>query len=322
MNLEKKFNISKQYLTNFLQFNKQSDTIEVISTGNLELDKATGINGIPRGRVTEIYGGEASGKTTVALLIAKEALKNNGKVLYLDFECAINLQYLKHLEIDLENFVVAQPKYGEIGFAIIEEALINQTFDLIVIDSVAAMISESEYLTKADEQNTLGTHARMMSKGLKKIQNPLVNSHTAIVFINQLREKIGVMFGNPETTTGGRALRYFSSLRLEIKKADLIKNGVEKIGIKSKVTVTKNKLANPYEIAYINIYFGEGYDQMQDMVDYAIENEIILKKGSWFFYDNNQLCQGRKALIQLLKENVTLWESIKDHVLNTIKINN
>lgn len=318
MDLKNKFKISKQYLSSFID-PEQSEKIEVISTGNFELDKALGVNGIPKAKITEIYGNEASGKTTVALQIAKQAQENNGKVLYLDYECSLNIQYLKQIGINFENFLISQPKYGEIGFGIIEEALIDDSFDLIIVDSVAGMISESEYLTKADEQNTLGTHARMMSKGLRKIQNPLNRSKTALVFINQIREKIGIFFGNPETTTGGRALRYFASLRLEVKKVDLIKSGQDKIGIKSKISIVKNKLAKPYETTFINIYFGDGYDEMQDIIEFAINQNIIEKNGSWFYFNNEKICQGRKQLVDFLKENSEIFQEIKTTSLSVIK---
>lgn len=235
--------LSKDYLSNVISLQNFQKPIEVISTGNINLDHALGCGGIPKARITEIYGGEACGKTTLALQIAKQCTDQKQWVLFIDLECSLDANYVKNLGIDLDYFYVAGAKNGENAFAIINNALTNNQFSLIIVDSVAAMISELEYETKIESNNILGSHARLMSRGLRKIQLPLSQSNTALIFINQIREKIGIFFGNPETTTGGRALKYFASLRLEMKKIDLLKNGLDKVGIKSKVTIVKKQIS-------------------------------------------------------------------------------
>ena len=312
--------LSKEYITNIICAQNVNEELQVISTGNFNLDTALGINGVPKSKITEIYGNESCGKTTLALQIAKEATLSNQKVLYIDLESSLDVKYIKSIGVDLSLFYVAQAKSGEIAFGIIENALKNNSFDLIIVDSVAAMISELEYETKIEESNVLGSHARLMSRGLRKIQSPLSKSKTALIFINQIREKIGVMFGNPETTTGGRALKFFSSIRMEVKKVDLIKNGVDKIGIKSKVTVMKNKLSKPYTSCFINIYFGEGFDNTSDILEYAVNNGIIQKSGSWYSYENKKLCQGTKQLKAYALENPDWFDTIKNEIKT--KMNN
>ncbi|GAA5414647.1 recombinase RecA [Ureaplasma ceti] len=310
--------LSKEYLNNLITLKTLDIPIEVISTGNLQLDNILGCKGIPKGRITEIYGNESCGKTTLALQIAKEATNNNQKVLFLDLEASLDLNYVKGIGINLDNFYVAQAKNGELAFSLIEDALEKKSFDLIVVDSVAAMISELEYETKMESANLLGSHARLMSRGLRRIQLPLSQSQTAVIFINQVREKIGVLFGNPETTTGGKALKFFSSLRIEVKKADLIKNGTDKIGIKSKITVIKNKLGKPYGTCFINIYFGEGFDEIADLLDYAIQTNIIKKSGSWYSHDEKNIAQGAKQLKQYAIDNPEWYAIIKENVLNLL----
>ncbi len=285
----------KQFCKNIVDVKNTS--IEVISTNSKLLDQALECQGIPRGRITEIYGSESSGKTTLCLEIVKANQAQNQKTLFIDVEGSTNVDYLKKLNINLDLITIVQPLSGEMVFSMIECALKNDSFDLIIVDSVAAMISSSEHETNIEENSVLGTHARMMSRGLRRVQNLLYDSKTAIIFINQLREKIGVFFGNPETTTGGRALRFFSTIRMEIKKVDLIKNSQDKIGIKSRVTVTKNKLGKPFNSAFINIYFNEGYNYTKDMVEYAVEKEIITKNGSWYYLNSEKLAQGLNNLI-------------------------
>ena len=314
--------LSKDYLGNILCAQNVAEKLEVISTGNLSLDKALGVNGIPKAKITEIFGNESCGKTTLALQIAKEATLKNQKVLFIDLESSLDVKYIRSIGIDLSLFYVAQAKSGEVTFGIIENALENNSFDLIIVDSVAAMISEMEYETKIEEANILGSHARLMSRGLRKIQPSLSKSKTALVFINQIREKIGVLFGNPETTTGGRALKFFSTIRLEVKKVDLIKSGIDKIGIKSKVTVVKNKLAKPYNSSFINIYFGEGFDNVSDLLEFAVNSNIIQKSGSWYSHNNKKLCQGIKQLKNFALENPEWYDTIKKQVLNEIENKN
>lgn len=308
--------LAKEYLANLITLKNLEKPIEVISTGNYELNQALGCNGIPKSKITEIFGNESCGKTTLALQIAKECSNNNQKVLFLDLESSLDLQYVKDIGIDINNFYVAQAKNGETAFGIIESALRNDSFDLIIVDSVAAMISELEYETKIESANILGSHARLMSRGLRRIQLPLSQSKTALVFINQVREKIGVLFGNPETTTGGRALKFFSSIRLEMKKVDLIKNGNDKIGIKTRITIVKNKLGKPYTNCFINIYFGEGFDEISDLLDYGINANIIKKSSSWYSYDNKNIAQGIKQLKQYAIDNPEWFLCIKEKINN------
>lgn len=316
LNLQKNESIfSKNYKEHILNLDN-IQSIQTISTNNISLDKALECNGIPKGRITEIYGNESSGKTTLALEVVKSAQANGGKTLFLDFEGSINPSYLKKINIDLNNIIIAQPTYGEIGFGMIEEALIKNTFDLIVVDSVAAMSSIIEQDSKIEETALIGSQARMMSRGIRRIQPLLYNSNTAIIFINQIREKIGVFFGNNETTPGGRALRFFSSIRLEVKKVELIKNGNDKIGVKSKITVVKNKLGKPYAITFMNIFFNEGFDKHKEVINFAIENEIIKRSGPWFYFNEEKIAQGINNLVSYYKENPIKFQEIENLVIN------
>lgn len=272
--------LSKEYLENIIPTKILEMPIQTISTGNILLDKEIGCGGIPKARITEVFGNESCGKTTLTLQIAKESTRQQKKVLYIDLEFALDINYAKNIGVDMDYFYVAHARSGENAFGIIDDALTNQMFDLIIVDSVAAMIPEDDTDNKFENNAMLGSHARLMSRGIKRIQMSLASSNTALIFINQIREKIGVMFGNPETTTGGKALKYYASLRLEIKKVELIKNGQEKIGIKSKITVVKNKIARPFGQAFMNIYFGEGFDSNSDLLESAINMNIIKKTGS------------------------------------------
>lgn len=310
--------LSKEYLNNIIPTNLLETPIESISTGNIILDKEIGCGGIPKGRITEIYGNESCGKTTLSLQIAKEASLSNKKILYIDLEYALDINYVKSIGVNMEYFYVAHARSGENAFGIIEDALHNQSFDLIIVDSVAAMVPEDDVENKFEENSIIGAHARLMSRGIKKIQMSLSISKTALIFINQVREKIGVMFGNPETTTGGKALKYYSSLRLEIKKVELIKNGNEKIGIKSKITIVKNKIARPFGQAFINIYFGEGFDYTSDLLESAISMNVIKKSGSWFSYNNENVAQGFNQLKIYAKNNPEWFKNIKQICLNNI----
>lgn len=317
LTLQKNENIfSKNYKEHILDIDNIK-SIDVISTNNISLDKALGCNGIPKGRITEIFGNESSGKTTLTLELVKSVQEKGGKTLFLDFEGSIDLNYLKKINIDFSKLVIAQPTYGEIGFGMIEEALINNSFDLIVVDSVAAMSSIVEQEAKIEESSIIGSQARMMSRGIRRIQTLLYNSNTAIVFINQIREKIGVFFGNNETTPGGRALRFFSSIRLEVKKVELIKNGNDKIGVKSKISVVKNKLGKPYVTTFMNIFFNEGFDKFKEIINYAVENEIIKRSGSWFYFNEERLVQGMNNLIAYYKENPERFKEIEEIVIKT-----
>lgn len=313
--------LSKQYLNNIVPNDILTNPISCITTGNMLLDKAIGGNeypGIPKGRITEIFGNESCGKTTLTLQIAKCCTMNKKNVLYIDLEYALDINYVKNIGIDTNYFFVAHAPSGEIAFDIIENALSNQSFDLIVVDSVAAMLPNDEIDQKFADYSPLGAHARLMSRGIRKIQMPLSSSNTALVFINQIREKIGVSFGNPETTTGGKAIKYYASVRMEIKKTELIKDGQNKIGIKSKITIVKNKIFKPFGFAFMNIYFGKGFDNINDILEFAIEKKIITKNGSWFYFEKNKICQGFNQLKQYAKENLDWFNQITKLCLEQI----
>lgn len=308
--MEKKF--GKQTFNNVDNFN-----IETISTGSLMLDKAIGINGLPRGRIIEIYGNESSGKTTVALQVVKECLKNNGNVAYIDAENSLDANYVQSLGIDPKKVLIANPEYGEQAFSIIDALIKTNMIDLIIIDSVAALVPKIELDGDMNDQ-VVGAQARMMSKGLRMIQTSIAKSKTVVIFINQVREKVGVIFGNNEITTGGRALKFFSSLRMEIKRSELLKSGNDIIGIKSKITMTKNKLAPPFKSCYIDIFFGKGFDPLKEIIDFAIEFEIIDKNGSWYSYKDKKICQGRNQLDKYFQENCSEYDEIKAKVIEKL----
>ncbi|MCV3743437.1 recombinase RecA [Ureaplasma sp. ES3154-GEN] len=292
--------------------------IKVISTGSLQLDNITGISGIPVSRITEIFGNESSGKTTIALQTAAECQKSGGKVAFIDMEGSFDITYAKKLGVDTSRLIIAQPTTGEIAFDMIETLLKTNNINLIVVDSVAAMIPENEFLNDMNE-TAMGAHARLMSKGLRKIQPLISRSNTAILFLNQLREKINTFFGNPEMTTGGKALRFYASLRIETRKADLIKDGTNKIGVKTKVTVIKNKLAAPMQSCYIDIFFGQGFNSNNEIIDFAIQYGVIRKNGSWFYLDNEKIAQGKDQLKTYLDNNLKVFEKVKEKVISLIQ---
>lgn len=265
---------------NVINFASEVDhDIETFSSGSLQLDKALGINGYPLGKIIEIYGNESSGKTTLALLAIKQAQLINKKCLFIDIENSLDIKYAKRIGINTDNLLVAYPNSGEQVFEIIELMIKNNQIDVIVVDSVAAMLPSSEKAANIDEQQ-MGLHARLMSKGLRRIQSLLLTYKCTLIFLNQIREKIGVFFGNPETTTGGKALKFYTSIRIETRKVDLIKDNNNKIGIQSKLTVTKNKMAAPLKTALINIYFEQGFDASDEIIEFAIQYEVIKKNGS------------------------------------------
>ncbi len=315
--LFKMFNIKNNQIIEYGDKMLQDET-DIISTGCLQLDEALGVGGIPRGKIIEIYGNESSGKTTIALQTIKQAQALGLKCLYLDLENTLNINYMKSIGIDIEKILIANPMSGEQTFEIIEAMLKNKQVDLIVVDSVAAMLPEVERENDFDSQS-IGAHARLMSRGLRKITPLVAANRSVVMFINQIREKIGVMFGNPETTTGGKALKFFASVRLEIKKVELIKSGLEKIGIKSKITVVKNKVAAPLKTAFIDILFNQGYDEMNDILDFAIKYEIIQKSGSWYSYNGEKIGQGVDQLRKTFSDNNELYTEVKNLVLSKIK---
>ena len=292
----------------------------VISTGSLNLDNALGINGLPKGRIIEIYGNESCGKTTIALQAAKECQKQNGRVAYIDAENALDINYVKSIGVDPEKMLLAQPESGEQAFTIIDSLIKTGQIDLIIVDSVAALIPQVELDGDVFDQN-IGAHARLMSKGLRMIQNSISKHNVCVVFINQMREKVGIMFGNPEVTTGGRALKFFSSIRMEVRKSELIKDGNEPVGITTKVTITKNKIGIPLKVAYVDIFFGKGFDYTNEIVNFAINYNIIKKNGSWFSYDDKKIAQGKNQTLEVLTNNKELFEEIKLKTLSMINGN-
>ena len=289
-----------------------------ISTGSIQLDKALGIDGIPKGKIIEIFGNESCGKTTLSLQILKMAQLENMKCLFLDLENTLNINYLKKLNININELLVANPVSGEQAFDVIEKMLKNEENVFIIVDSVAAMLPESERESDFDSLQ-VGAHARLMSKGLRKITPLVAKTNSILIFINQTREKIGVLFGNPETTTGGKALKFFSSIRLEVKKVELIKSGLDKVGIKSKITVVKNKVATPLKSAYFDIYFETGYNEVNEIINFAIEYGVLIKNGSWYSYNDKKIAQGIDQLKKYLNENIDVYQEIKNLTINHIK---
>jgi recombination protein RecA len=260
-------------------FANDNEPIEVIPSGSIQLDRALGVGGYPKGRVIEIYGNESSGKTTLALQAISQCQKLNGKCAYIDLEHALDGKYCEVNGVDLSKLLLAQPDSGEQAFALIEALIKTDMIDLIVVDSVAALVPNAELIGDFEDQ-TIGLVARMMSKGLRIIQGLMAKHNTTVIFINQIREKIGVMFGNPETTTGGRALKFYSTIRMELRKVELIKNGNDCIGIKTSVKIVKNKVAPPLYKAFVDIYFDKGIDHTIEIIDFALEKGVIEKRGA------------------------------------------
>ncbi|MDK2917453.1 MAG: recombination protein RecA [Candidatus Petromonas sp.] len=290
--------------------------IESISTGSIELDIALGIGGVPRGRITEIYGPESSGKTTLALHIIAEAQRAGGTAAFIDAEHALDPVYGRNLGIDIDNLIVSQPDTGEQALEIVEALVRSGAIDVIVVDSVAALVPKAEIAGEMGDSH-VGLQARLMSQALRKLTGVINKSKTSVIFINQLREKVGIMFGNPETTTGGRALKFYSSIRLDIRKVDVIKQNNEILGSRTKVKVVKNKLAPPFKKAEFDIMYGTGISKEGGILDSAVNADIIKKAGSWYSYGDVKLGQGRENAKQFLTENPdTLFEieyKIRNH---------
>lgn len=293
----------------------EGNNVDVIPSGSLQLDKALGIGGYPKGRIIEIYGNESSGKSTLALQAVASCQKMNGKCAYIDVEHALDAKYCEANGIDLSKLLLAQPDSGEQAFALIEALVKTGMIDLIIVDSVAALVPQAEIDGEIQDQ-TIGLHARLMSKGLRIVENLLAKYNTTIIFINQIREKIGVMYGSNETTTGGRALRFYSSIRMELKRVELIKRGTECVGIKSCAKIVKNKLAAPLYKAYIDIYFNEGIDHTMEIIDFALEKGVIEKKGAWYYFQDKKIGQGKEATKQFLLNNIDLFDEIKQASLD------
>jgi recombination protein RecA len=287
--------------------------MEAISTGSISIDYALGIGGLPRGRVIEVFGPESSGKTTLALQVIAEAHRNGGMAAFVDAEHALDAQYAQKLGVDLENLLVSQPDNGEQALEIVEVLVRSNSVDVIVVDSVAALVPKAEIEGEMGEAQ-MGLQARLMSQALRKLTGVVSKSKTTLIFINQLREKIGVMFGNPETTTGGRALKFYASVRIDIRRIASIKDGDQVIGGRTRVKVVKNKVAPPFREAEFDIMYGEGISREGDLIDLAVEKRIVEKSGAWFAYGGERLGQGRENAKQFLKDNPEVRRTIEERV--------
>ena len=294
--------------------------VESISSGSLGLDLALGVGGYPRGRVVEIYGPESSGKTTLTLHAIAEAQKAGGIAAFIDAEHAFDRTYAKNLNIDIDNLIISQPDHGEQALEITENLIRSGAIDIIVIDSVAALTPKSEIEGEMGDSK-MGLHARLMSQALRKMTSTISKTNCTVIFINQLREKIGVMFGNPETTTGGNALKFYASVRLDIRRSTQIKNSNSDVmGNKTRVKVVKNKVAPPFKMAEFDIMYGTGISKIGEIIDIGVDYEIIKKAGSWFSYEDTKLGQGRDAVKTLLLDNPELMEELEHKIVEAIKI--
>ena len=284
--------------------------LQVISTGCLDLDMALGVGGLPRGRVVEIYGPESSGKTTVALHCVAEAQKNGGVAAFIDAEHALDPVYAKKLGVDIDELYISQPDTGEQALEICEALVRSGAVDILVIDSVAALVPRAEIEGDMGD-SFVGLQARLMSQALRKLTGVISKTNAVAIFINQLREKVGVMYGNPETTTGGRALKFYASVRLDVRRGEPLKNGAEIIGNRTKVKVVKNKVAPPFKVAEFDIIYGEGISKFGSLLDIAVERDIIHKSGAWFSYQDQRIGQGRENARQYLRDHPELAEKIE-----------
>src|SRR6478609_633067 len=287
--------------------------VSVISTGSISLDAALGVGGFPRGRINEIFGPESSGKTTIALQVVAEAQKAGGIAAFIDVEHALDPAYARKLGVDVDNLLVSQPDYGEQALEITSHLISSGQIDVLVVDSVAALVPKSELDGEMGDSH-MGLQARLMSQALRKLTGSVSKSNTCLIFINQIREKIGVMFGNPETTTGGRALKFYSSVRVDIRRIAAIKDGDAVVGNRTKVKVVKNKLAPPFREAEFDIIYGEGISKTGDLLDLAVEKRIVEKSGAWFAYGGERLGQGRENAKQFMKDNPEVFRSIDEKV--------
>ena len=290
---------------------------EVISTGSLTIDMALGIQGLPKGRIIEIFGPESSGKTTLALQVVAEAQKKGGICAFVDAEHALDPVYAKKLGVNIDNLVISQPDTGEQALDITDTLVRSGAVDVIVIDSVAALVPKAEIEGDMGDSH-MGLQARLMSQALRKITGSVSKTGCMVIFINQIRQKIGVMFGNPETTTGGNALKFYASVRLDIRRIGAIKDKEEVIGNQTRVKIVKNKLAPPFKLAEFDIMYGEGVSKMGEIIDIGVKSNIIEKSGSWYAYSGNKLCQGREALKQYLQDNMKLANEIEDKIRKNV----
>ncbi len=293
--------------------------IAVIPTGSLAFDAALGVGGFPRGRVVEVFGPESSGKTTIALQVVAEAQKAGGMAAFVDAEHALDPKYAKKLGVDVDNLLVSQPDYGEQALEITEALVRSNAIDVLVVDSVAALVPKAELDGEMGDSH-MGLQARLMSQALRKLTGTVSKSRTCLIFINQIREKIGVMFGNPETTTGGRALKFYSSMRIDIRRIAAIKEGDVVVGSRTKVKIVKNKVAAPFREAEFDIMYGEGISKEGDLLDLAANNNIVEKSGAWFSYKGERIGQGRENGKQFLKENKDIMAKIEAEVRKALNI--
>lgn len=293
-------------------------SVDVISTGSISLDLATGVGGYPRGRIIEIYGPESSGKTTLTLHAIAEAQKAGGKAAFIDAEHALDPVYAKNLGVDVDELLVSQPDTGEQALEICEMLARSGAIDLIVIDSVAALVPKAEIQGEMGDSH-VGLHARLMSQALRKIAGTVNKTNTCVIFINQLREKIGVMFGNPETTTGGRALKFYASMRLDVRKIETLKRGDEMLGNRTRVKIVKNKVAPPFKKSEFDIMYGTGISLTGDVLDTAVEAKIVDKAGSWYSYNGERIGQGRENVKDYLQSHEEMLEEIRKKVMDQFK---
>jgi recombination protein RecA len=287
--------------------------IDAISTGSISLDAAIGIGGVPRGRITEVYGPESSGKTTLCLHVIAEAQRNGGYAAFIDAEHALDLNYAKRLGVDVGNLLLSQPEFGEQALEIVETLVRSGAIDVIVIDSVAALVPRAEVEGEMGDA-TMGAQARLMSQALRKLASAISKSNTSVIFTNQLRSKIGVMFGNPETTTGGYALKFYAAVRLDMRKIDVIKEGQEIVGSRIRVKVAKNKVAPPFKEAVIDIIYNEGISKINDLIESAVKLGIIQKSGSWYSYGDERIGQGKESVKRYLEENSEIFDEVEREV--------
>ena len=294
--------------------------VEVISTGCLSLDMALGVGGVPKGRIVEVFGPESSGKTTLALHIVAECQKNGGKAAFIDAENALDPEYAKNLGCNADDLLVSQPDSGEQALDILQKLLETAALDVIVIDSVAALVPKAELDGQIGDV-TVGLQARLMSQALRKLSGPINKSRTCVVFINQIREKIGVMFGSPETTPGGRALKFYSSVRLDIRRIAAIKEGTDMTGNRTRVKVVKNKVAPPFKMTEFDIMYGKGISYAGDLLDLALQGGVVEKMGSWFSYKGDKIAQGREKVKTLLETDDKLMKSVLSDVKDYLELN-
>ncbi len=294
--------------------------IEVISTGSLSLDAALGVGGYPKGRIIEIYGPESSGKTTFALHAIASAQKNGGFAAFIDAEHALDPVYAKNLGVDVDNLILSQPDSGEQALEIAESLIKSGSIDILVVDSVAALVPEAE-LNGDMGDNHVGLHARLMSQAMRKLAGIINKTNCVAIFINQIREKVGVMFGNPETTTGGRALKFYASIRLEIRRGEQLKEGTDVIGNATNIKVVKNKVAPPFKTCSVDVIYGKGISKTGEVVDLATQYNILEKSGAWYSYNGEKIGQGRDKTKQFLEDNVSIYEEISSRLKELLKIN-